>query len=219
MCVFLRFLLAMPAAVVLDNKLRGTQIYRILVLLPWTVPMIVSANTWRWIFQGDYGLINGTLRHLGFPELAVSWLTRPEFAMNSVLVAATWAGFPFVMMMLLSAMQGLSQELYESGRIDGANAWQLFWHITIPGIKPVIFVVAMLELIGAINAFDMVFAMTAGGPGGSTTLIGILIYRLAFTRFSFGHASALSLIIIVTVVLLALAYLPAQIRRAKTEKV
>jgi multiple sugar transport system permease protein len=101
------------------------------------------------------------------------------------------------MMMLLAGIQGIPSELYESGRIDGANARQLFFHITIPELKSVIFAVLMLEITSGLNSFDLLFTMTSGGPGGMTEILGLLIHRLGFTNFDFGGASALSVLIIV----------------------
>ena len=208
--VLFRLLLGLGSALIMNANVKGITVLRVLALLPWTVPTIVSSNAWRWIFQSDFGVINGTLRALGLEQYALTWLASPKTALPSILLAATWAGYPFVMMMLLSAMQGLSKELYEAAMIDGANSFRLFWHITLPGIKPVLYVVLALETISAINAFDMIFVMTGGGPAGSTETFGLFIYRLAFNNFDFGAASAVSVVLILIAVLGFILYVPAQ---------
>jgi multiple sugar transport system permease protein len=192
----LRLLLGLGSALVMNANVPGIGALRITALLPWTVPVIVSANSWRWMMASDYGVINGTLDLLGLHQFALTWLASSKTALSSILVAATWAGYPFVMMMLLSAMQGLPKELYEAARIDGASRFRLFRHITLPGIRPVLFVVLALEFINAINAFDMIFIMTGGGPGGSTETFGLFVYRLAFNSFDFGAASSVSVLLI-----------------------
>ena len=199
--VSLRLLLGLGSALIMNVNVKGITVLRVVAMLPWTIPSVVSANAWRWIFQSDYGVINGTLYALGLKKFALNWLASPKTALPSIIIAATWMGYPFVMMMLLSAMQGLPKELYEAAEIDGANRFDLFRYITLPGIKPVLFVVLALELIGAINAFDLIFVMTGGGPAGASETLGLFIYRLAFTNFDFGAASAVSVVLILIAIL------------------
>lgn len=194
--VALRFTFGFGSALLLHDNRRTTKIYRVLALLPWTIPSIVSANTWRWIYQSELGLANQMLKALGLGAWMQNWLGNPATAMGSVLFAYSWAGFPFVMMMLLAGIQGIPDELYESGKIDGANAWQLFCHITIPELKSVIFAVLILEVTSGLNSFDLLFTMTGGGPGGVTKILGLLIHEIGFVNFDFGSASALSVFII-----------------------
>jgi multiple sugar transport system permease protein len=211
----LRLLLGLGSALIMNANVKGIGVLRIVALLPWTVPLIVSSNSWRWMLQSDYGVINGTLKVLGLDQFALTWLASSKTALSSILVASTWVGYPFVMMMLLSAMQGLSKDLYEAARIDGANAFKLFKHITLPGIRPVLFVVLTLELISAINAFDMIFVMTGGGPGGSTETFGLFVYRLAFNNFDFGGASAVSVVLLLLAISGFILYAAAQFRGRK----
>lgn len=206
--VVLRISMGMAVALVMNSEVRGIGFFRLLVLLPWTIPTIVSANAWRWMLQGDYGVINGTLRAVGLPQLAMSWLSNVNTAMPSVLMATVWAGYPFVMMMLLSAMQGLPKEQFEAAMIDGANAFQRFWYIVIPNIKPVLYMVIVLETISAINSFDMLYTMTGGGPGGATEIFGLFIYRLGFTNLDFSGAAAVSVVLILIAILGFCLYVP-----------
>lgn len=213
--VIIRFSIGFGSALLLQQNNRRTKICRVLVLLPWTVPSIVSANTWRWMFQSELGFVNTLLTKLGMSAWTQNWLGNPNTAMGSVLFAYGWAGFPFVMMMLLAGIQGIPDDLYESGKIDGANTWQLFIHITIPELKSVIFSVLLLEVTSGLNSFDLLYTMTGGGPGGSTEILGLLIHRIGFTNFDFGGASALSVFIIAIAVVVFLISGPAKkIRRA-----
>jgi len=213
--VLLRFALGFVSAMALSGGNRRTKAIRVLVLLPWTIPSIVAANTWRFMMQPELGLLNNLLRTLGMGALTQNWLGSPATALSSVLLAYTWSGFPFVMMMLLAGIQAIPDELYESGRIDGANARQLFFHITVPSLKTVIVSVLLLEATSGLNSFDLLFTMTGGGPGGVTEILGLLIHRLGFTTFDFGGASALSVLVIGAAFLVFLIYGPTQRARAR----
>ncbi len=212
----LRLLLGLLCALIMNANVRGIGVLRVIALLPWTMPIIVSSNSWRWMLASDYGVVNGTLRVLGLDKFALNWLASSQTALGSVLIASTWVGYAFIMMMLLSALQSLPKELYEAARIDGAKGPQLFRYITLPGIKPVLLVVLTLEAISAINAFDMIFVMTGGGPGGSTEIMGLFVYRLAFGNFDFAAASAVSVVLILIAVVGFLLYAPARAMLGKT---
>jgi multiple sugar transport system permease protein len=202
--VFFRMLLGLLTALVMNSDVPGIKVLRVVVLLPWTVPSIVAASTWRWMFQGDFGVFNGMLKAWGFRSF--SWLADASTAMPSILIAATWAGYPFVMMMLLAAMQGLPKEYFEAAYVDGANAFQRFLYITLPGIKAVVLIILALETISAVNAFDLIFNMTGGGPGNATEIFGLFIYRLGFTNLDFASASAVSVVLILVALFLFFVY-------------
>ena len=125
------------------------------------------------------------------------------------MIAYSWAGFSFVMVMLIAGMRGIPEEQYEAARMDGCNSSQLFRHITLPGLRSVIFIVLILEVINGLNSFDLLFVMTGGGPGGASTILGILIYQIGFTNFDFGVASAASMVLLAVVVSGFLVYVPA----------
>lgn len=216
--VLLRLLLGLGSALVMSVDVKGITVLRIVALLPWIVPSIVKANIWRWMYASDFGVINGTLRTLGLNKFALNWLGSPKTALPSVIVAATWAGYPFVMMILISAIHSLPNEPFEAAKIDGANSFQLFRHITLPGIKPVLFIIIALESIFAINTFDLIFVMTGGGPVGATEIFSLLIKRLVFTSFDFGAASAVSVVLLLIPVLgFCLYTLVQRLTRGKEE--
>ncbi|HET6486921.1 MAG TPA: sugar ABC transporter permease, partial [Spirochaetia bacterium] len=133
----LRFALGMGAALLVDSVPRGMRVVRVLGMLPWIMPSIVAANIWRWIYSTDYGFLNYALR-LFFPGATVNWLGDARLALGSVVFAFSWLGFPFVMLMLLAGLQGIPVEHKEAARVEGANGLQVFRHITIPFLRPVI---------------------------------------------------------------------------------
>ena len=208
--VLLQMLLGLGSGLVMSANVKGIGALRVIALLPWTVPSIVAANSWRWIFQGDYGVLNGTLKAIGLGKIAIPWLANTTTAMPAVLTAFTWAQFPFVMMMVVSAMQGLSRDMYEAAEIEGASGFKMFRYITFPGIKPVLTVVFALQLMGSINAFDTMYVMTGGGPANATEILGLFIYKLAFSNYDFSTASAVSVILLVIAILGFCLYAPAQ---------
>ncbi len=204
--VVCRIVLGLAAALVFNAKVPGTVWLRVLVILPWTIPSVVGANLWRWIFQTDSGVLNQTLRSWGLADYALNWLGNPDTAMIAVIVAYTWAGFPFVMLLILARMQGIPSELYEAARIDGANWWQLFRYITLPSLKSVLIVALILEIVSGLNSFDTLVIMTGGGPAKATQIWGLEIYKTAFTAFNLGGASALSVLMFIAVLIAFVFY-------------
>lgn len=214
--VVLRMLLGLGAALVLNARMPGTVLMRVLIILPWTIPSVVGANLWRWIVQTDTGLLNQTLRSVGLDSWALNWLADPQIALATVIVAYSWSGFPFVMLLILARMQGIPEEQYEAARIDGANGWQLFRYITMPSLKGVLIVALILEIVSGINSFDTIMIMTGGGPADATTIWGIEIYKTGFGAFNFGGAAAYSMILFTGVLCLFIVYAIARIGLART---
>jgi multiple sugar transport system permease protein len=216
--VILRVSLGFTSALIMDDQGKLLRGMRVIALLPWTIPSIVAANSWRWMLRTDFGLVNGLLDNIGLGFLKSPWLIDARTALPTVLVAYAWAGFPFVMMMLLAGLQTIPEELYESGAMDGANKLQQFLYITIPSLRSVIVMVIVLEAISAINAFDLLFVLTGGGPGTSSEILGLLIYRLGFTRFDFAGASAASTLLIIAALFCFFCYAPTQFIKKRSDK-
>lgn len=204
----MRFILGFGAALLMDSGMKGVTPFRIVTLVPWVVPSIVASNTWRWIYNTDNGLLNGVLRRAD-PSLAINWLGSKDTAMGAVLTAYAWMGFPFVMLMILAGMQGISKDYKEAAQIDGANGFRVFWHITLPGLKNILIILAVLELINGFNSFDLLYTMTAGGPGIATEILGLFIYRTAFSNYDFAGASAVGVMLIAVILVCFLLYVPA----------
>jgi len=204
--VALRFALGFVAALVFNAKVRGTAWMRVLVVLPWTMPSVVSANLWRWILQSDIGILDQTLKGWGLARFAHNWLGDPHTALPAVMVAYSWAGFPFIMLLILAGLQGVPVEQYEAGAVDGANWWQLFRFITVPAVRGVLAIALILETVQAVNSFDTLTVMTGGGPANATQTWSLAIYRAGFTDYNFGGASALSVLMFLGAVALLAIY-------------
>ena len=203
----LRMILGFGAALIMESKLRGMKAPRTFALIPWVIPSIVAANTWRWIYVADNGLLNAVLKTFS-PSLTANWLGNAGTALTSVIVAYSWAGFPFNMLMLVAALQGIPEDYKEAARIDGASTLQVFRYITIPSLKNILTILIVLEFINGINSFDMLYTMTGGGPGISSEVIGLTIWRYAFRNLDFSSASTLSFIVILLMIICFLFYVP-----------
>ena len=180
----------------------------------------MGANLWRWILQTDAGVLNETLRFWGLPDLALNWLADPNLALLSVTVAYSWAGYPFVMLLILAGLQGIPREFYEAAQSDGANGWQIFRYITVPSLAVIIGIALLLETISALNSFDTLFVMTGGGPAGATEIWGIAIFNAVFADFNYGGASALSMILFLGTALFFFLYGSANsaVSRARSKR-
>ncbi len=203
--LLIRFIIGFAAALIAETGIVGMNIFRTATLLPWMVPSIVAANTWRWIFNTDNGLLNTVLRYIN-PALSQNWLGSNQLALPSVIIAYSWAGFPFIMLMLIAAMQGIPKDYYEAGRIDGAGSFKLFTHITLPSLKNIVLILTIMEIISGFNSFDIIFTMTGGGPGIASEIFGLFIYRTAFSNLDFSESSAASLLLILVAFVLITFY-------------
>ncbi|MCX5478618.1 sugar ABC transporter permease [Kaistia geumhonensis] len=192
-------------AVLVNGKLRGLKLARTLLLVPPMIAPAVVGLNFRWLFNGQYGLVNAVLRFLGLPE--APWLSDPNWALVSVMIADIWQNTPLLVLLFLAGLQSLPQEPIEAAQVDGASSWGIFWHITLPLLRPVIMIVLMLRIIDTFRTFDVIWLMTQGGPGGATNLVTVNAYLLAFQSASFGHASAVSYIaLFMSLIFLALLY-------------
>ena len=183
--------LAMAAA--LQKAARGTQFLRGFLLLPWVIPTVVIALTWRWLLDLYRGLVNVSLLDLGIIKAGFHWLGNPDLAMLSVIIANVWRGFPFFGVSFLAAMQTVPQDLYDAASVDGASAWQQFWRISLPSIKGVVAIVTLLSTIWTLNDFNIVYIMTRGGPGAATHIFATYSYELGIQSQRWGMAMAASM--------------------------
>ncbi len=177
-------------ASLLNAKFRLRNLARTINLIPWAIPMVVAAVGWRWLFDGNYGMIPDLLGRIG---ITVNWLTDPAAARVAILIVSVWKSTPFVAVSILAGLQGVPEELYEAARVDGANAWQSFWNITIPLIMPLTVTIAMFMLVWQLAVFDLPYAMTSGGPGFATSVLAYLVQQQVAT-LNYGYASAISVV-------------------------
>jgi len=194
-----------------DFPLSG--LLRSLVLVAWVLPPLVSGTLWRWMLDGDYGIINLGLGLLGLGADHY-WLTEPSTALLATVVANTWVGVPFNMLLLLVGVQNIPDALYEAAKIDGANAWQRFRHVTLPLLQPVAITAGILGLIYTFKAFDIVFIMTGGGPVEATTVLPLYAYQLSFTFFRLGDGAAAATLLVAIPLALSVLY----VRRMRREE-
>ena len=195
----------MGIAALVNGKMRGLRVARTLLLIPPMIAPAVVGLNFRWLFNTQYGLIDSILRDLGLP--VIPWLSDPTWALVSVIIADAWQNTPLLVLLFLAGLQSLPQEPLEAAAVDGATAWQRFWAIELPLMRPVIMIALMLRIIDTFRTFDVVWLMTQGGPGGATNLITVDAYLLAFQAVDFGHAAAVSYIaLVISMLLLAILY-------------
>jgi len=191
--IAVKLVIGMAMALALHQVVRGNQFIRGILLLPWIIPTVVIALTWKWLLDLFRGLVNVTLIDVGVVKSGVHWLGDPSLAMLSVVMANIWRGFPFFGVSFLAALQTVPQELYDAADVDGAGSWQKFWRITLPSIKSVVAVVTLLSTIVTLNDFNIVFIMTRGGPGAATHIFATYSYELGIMSQRWGVAMAASM--------------------------
>lgn len=205
--VIIQFVLGFVAALILSETFRGRGLARSLLLIPWAMPSVVGALAWKWMYHGQYGLINHILQSLHIINHDINWLGSLSTAMVSVIITNSWRGFPFMMLMLLAGFQNISREVYDASAVDGASFWQQLWYIILPLLKPVIFVVILLAGIWTFNNFTYIYILTGGGPAGKTDILVTFVYKQGFEYFHFGYAATLSVVLFLVVLALSLAYI------------
>lgn len=187
----LKLVLGMGIALLLNQPIRGRQLWRGLILLPWAMPAFVAFITWKLLFAPQGGAFNYILINLGLVQSHVDFLSTKALAMPSVIVASFWRGFPFWVIAFLAALQNVPQELYEAAAIDGASAWQRFRNVTLPSIRHVVLVVVLLSTIWTTNSFEAIWLMTQGGPSDATMTFPVLAY-FGMQSLRIGEAAAVS---------------------------
>jgi len=187
--VALKAFVGMTMALALNEQFRGRTMIRAVLFLPWTVPAFVAGLIWRWLYDDQNGLFNWALLGMGLIDAPVSWLGDVRFAMGAVMSVVVWKGFPFFAIAYLAGMQAIPSEQYEAAEVDGANAWQRFLFITVPGLRHVMLVTCMLSLIWTANTFDLVYIMTRGGPSNATEVFTMLIYDQGIRNGRVGEAA------------------------------
>lgn len=197
----LAFLLAWAC----DREIRLKNYYRLIFFLPPILSEVVVGLVWGWILEGNYGLLNDWLNNLGLSHLARNWLTDPNTALNCVAIVHSWKGFGWGFLIFLAGLQTIPRELYEAARVDGANSWKAFIRITIPLMVPVAILVAILTILGTMQAFVLIIAMTGGGPGYHTEVPVLRILASMRGSSRFGYACAQG--IIFGVILVAVSFI------------
>jgi ABC-type sugar transport system permease subunit len=192
-------------ALFLRRRFFGVQVVRSIVLLPWVLPGAISAVLWIWVFHPSFGVLNGLLRDLHLIEGSIGWLTSPRLAFVSVVVAHVWTQIPFTVVLVMAALAAINPETLEAAAIDCKSSWRRFWYVIFPEIKAMIVVLIVYNALTAFTSYDLVYAMTGGGPGTATTLLSFQIWRESFSMYDFGAGSAVAFIVVLISAVLILA--------------
>jgi ABC-type sugar transport system permease subunit len=205
--VSLELVLGLALALAMNRAFRGRGIMRATALLPWAIPTVVAALLWRFMFDSQAGIANALLVALGILERPMVWFIEASTAWVPVILADVWKTTPFVALLLLAGLQNIDKSLYEAAEVDGASAWWRLWHITIPLLKPTIFVALIFRTLDAFRVFDLLYALTGGGPGTATEPIALYTHTIILQHLRFGYGSALSVVVFVITFGLALLYI------------
>jgi ABC-type sugar transport system permease subunit len=195
------------ASLLLNESFAGARILRVAILLPWAMPAVISGIVWRWILNGDYGVLNSALFQLGIIHDYIPWLSSPDLARVGLAVAHVWREGPLAAIFFLAGLQTIPTDLYNSAAVDGAGRVAAFRRITLPLLRPTIVIVLIYETIVAATTFDLVYVMTGGGPADATSLISWYAYAEVFKFLDLGAGAALAFLIALALVGVILLYL------------
>ncbi|MER1939234.1 sugar ABC transporter permease [Castellaniella sp. FW104-16D08] len=207
--ILLQTVIGVAIALVLNQKFHGQGVVRALAVLPYFLPPVVAVLVGKWIFDPNYGLIKYATSAVGLRMF--DWGADAWSAKGMIVLVSLWLWTPFVTTCVLAALQNIPEHLYEAARVDGATAWQQFWHITFPGLKSILIIVILLRSIWMFNKFDVIWLLTKGGPLDQTETLPILAYRRAFVEFNLGSGATVatvSFLLLAVVVLLYLKLFP-----------
>ena len=212
--LLLQYGIGLALAVFFFQRFRLSATLRALFLVPWLLPLIVSASTWSWMLNSDSGVVNSVLHWVGIGP--VNWLTSPSWALASVTIANIWIGIPFNLVVLYSGLQTIPESLYEAAALDGANAWQRFRRVTFPLLRPVSAITLLLGLVYTLKVFDIIWIMTKGGPVDASTTFATWSYRLGFGNLlpSFGPGAAVGNLLVLAALVFGLIYIRVQRKQA-----
>lgn len=194
--VAIKLPLGLGVALLLNQNFRGRGLARGVVLLPWSLPLVVGVLIWSWMYSDLFGVFNYLLMQANLIRQPLNFLGDRDLAMPSVILVNIWRGFPFFAVNLLAGLQAIPNDLYEAGRVDGASRWQLFRHITLPGLRTVILIISLLSFIWTTNDFTSIWVLTRGGPGTATEIFPIITYKIAFIGLELGRAAAIPVMLL-----------------------
>ncbi|MFD5537068.1 carbohydrate ABC transporter permease [Streptomyces sp. NPDC127079] len=213
-CLVFQYAVGLALAVFFNQNFPLSATLRALFLVPWLLPLIVSASTWSWMLNSDSGIVNAALHAVGIAP--VNWLTSPSWSLTSVIIANIWIGVPFNLVVLHSGLQSIPAGLYEAAALDGAGAWRRFWSITFPLLRPVSAITLLLGLVYTLKVFDIIWIMTKGGPADSSTTFATWSYQLGFGNLlpAFGPGAAVGNLLVVAALVFGLVYVRVQRKQA-----
>lgn len=199
-------ILALITAQIANQTFKGRSIFRATILLPWAVAPVVAAQAWKFMFETDFGIINHLLTTLNLIERNIPWLVSSEYAMGSVIITNVWKTTPLLTLILVSGLQTISKDLYESADMDGASPLKKYYYITLPLIKPFILMGLIFTTLQTINVIDIIYVMTGGGPGEATEIFTLYNYKVFFQYLDFGLGGAMAVIGVTVIGILIFIY-------------
>lgn len=209
--------LGLLIALLLNQPFPGCGIVRTLILVPWAIPPVVNGLMWQWIYDSKVGALNGLLLSLGFIRDYQGWLSDPTEALLALVSAHVWNMVPLAVILLLGALQRIPGDLYDAGRVDGCNAIGLFRHVTLPWLAQALLIVLIIQTMFAIRVFDVIYVLTAGGPGTATTTLTWQTYLTTFESLDFGHGNAYAYTVSVITLCISVVYFRVLYRRGEFE--
>ena len=209
LCLIFQFLIGFILALFFSKRFSFAKPVRGILLVPWMIPITVTALMFRLLFATDIGVINHILRSLHLISKNIEWLTTPGTAMFALVCANIWIGIPFNMILISTGLTTIPKELYESASIDGANKVQTFFSITLPLLRPTIESVLILGFIYTFKVYDLVYVMTSGGPVNSTHMLSTYSYKLSFEMFQYSKGSAVANVLLIILLIVGVFYIKA----------
>ena len=201
----LQLIIGMLIALLLNASFRGRAFARTINLIPWVIPTIVAGYVFRWLLDDQFGLIPYWV-HLISGARMVTFIS-PVGAKLAVILVNVWKDAPFIAVVFLAGLQGVPQDIYDAATVDGANAWQRFWRITMPLVMPLVITMGLFRIVWSLASFDLVYGLTQGGPGVATSVLALQVFQQGILFFKFGFASAISVVLLVLVAIVGLAAL------------
>lgn len=211
-CLLFQFLIGFVLALLFNKNFTFAKTIRGLTMIPWMMPMTVTALMFKFMFSTDVGIINYILKSSHLISENIEWLTTPQTAMIAVVAANVWIGIPFNTILISTGLTTIPQELYESAAVDGANAWQRLVKITLPLLRPTIESVLVLGFIYTFKVYDLVYVMTEGGPVNSTHLLSTYSYKLSFDMFQYSKGASVANVLFLILLLVGMLYLKITMR-------
>jgi multiple sugar transport system permease protein len=205
--VLLVLAIALGVALLLNTRAGRNPIYTTILLVPWVIAPVANAVLWKWILHANYGALNALLTGFGITDRYVNWLGTPGLALRMLLLADVWKSVPFIALILLAGLQNIPAALYKAAKLDGANIWQRFRYVTLPGLRTPLALAAVLQTIWSFKVFDLIFVLTKAGPADATLLLNFLAYRVSFNFLDFGYGAAIANIIFLIMFVLALIFI------------
>jgi multiple sugar transport system permease protein len=204
--VALQLIVGVGGAFLFNQRFRLRGAVRGIAMIPWATPSVLVALMWLWILTPNNGLLNNTLQSLGLIHAPIAWLGTPQTALGSLIFIDTWQGVPFFMVMTMAALQGVSNELIESARTDGAGRWAVLRYVVLPSIVPTVLITTVLRLIWTANYIDLAYVLTGGGPGYATTTLPLASYITAYKGGDFGGGAAYAMVQAVILAIMVIVY-------------